>query len=363
MSSNFLRELKQKYPKVMIYHSGNEIGPFKAIEESILAQLSPSENRSDIFAWYTLIGTAGTASGTLLSGWLVQKVQQMEEWTDTGAYRVIFFLYGGLGLVKFVLCLLLTERCEPEIRKIVSLNHQAGDLETREQRSHNEDGDNGETQGLLEERRPQRDSSRFILPHVSAESRILLLKLCVLFAVDSLASGLVPASWMVYFFNRKFDLSEIKLGSLFFVTNIISSTSTLVASSISKRIGLIKTMVFTHLPSAIFLALIPLPSSVSVAITFLVLRSCTQAMDQAPRQAFLAAAVLPSERTATMGVVNVVKTLSMSAGPVVTGVLAANHLFGLSFVLAGMMKAGYDLGMLKMFLGYRLRDGSSDNYA
>lgn len=200
-----------------------------------------------------------------------------------------------------------------------------------------------------------------IWPAISPASRNILIKLCILFAVDSLASGLVPLSWITYFFNRKFKVPEGQLGTLFFTTNIISSISNLAASSLSKRIGLIKTMVFTHLPSAIFLALIPLPSHAWLSMIFLILRSCMQNMDQAPRQAFLSAAVLPSERTAIMGVVNVVKTLSQSGGPIATGWLAQIGKFWIAFLIAGAMKASYDLAMLKMFLGYRSREEEEES--
>jgi len=184
------------------------------------------------------------------------------------------------------------------------------------------------------------------------------------------------SSWVIYFFNRKFGLKEGKLGSLFFVTSIISSASNLVASSISKRIGLIQastfllprsriplsvpelikppqTMVFTHLPSAVMLALIPIPDSLIAAMTFLILRSCTQSMDSAPRSAFLSAVVLPTERTAVMGIINVVKTSSQSLGPVITGGLAGAHLFWVAFVVAGSMKASYDLGILALFKNHK----------
>ena len=112
-------------------------------------------------------------------------------------------------------------------------------------------------------------------------------------------------------------------------------------------------MVFTHLPSAVMLALIPIPSSVYGAMTFLILRSCTQSMDSAPRSAFLAAVVLPAERTAVMGIINVVKTSSQSAGPVITGALSGAHLFWVAFVIAGSMKACYDLGILAMFKNHK----------
>src|ERR1700743_3353776 len=112
-------------------------------------------------------------------------------------------------------------------------------------------------------------------------------------------------------------------------------------------------MVFTHLPSAIFLALIGVPNSLPWAMIFLILRSCTQSMDVAPRSAFLAAVILPHERTAVMGLFNVVKTSSSSLGPFLTGVLASRKLFWVAFLLAGSLKACYDIGMLAVFAGHK----------
>lgn len=110
-------------------------------------------------------------------------------------------------------------------------------------------------------------------------------------------------------------------------------------------------MVFTHLPSAICLALISVPNSLPLALTFLVLRACSQNMDVAPRSAFLAAALPSDKRTAIMGAVNVVKTTSQSLGPLLTGILARNNMFGVSFIIAGCLKVSYDLGMLVSFAG------------
>lgn len=335
--------------------SGSEIGPFKAIEESTLAQLTPSAIRSDIFAWYMLVGTAGSAGGMIICGWIVEELKSVSGWTDSRAYRLIFGLYALLGILKLVLSLMLSDACEPEPEK--PPHHPDVQLDALE------------AEGLLsDDENEQRESARpkpvatpniqkkSIWPQISPNSRSILIKLCFLFACDSFASGLTPQSWITYFFTRKFGLPEGQLGTLFFVTNILASVSNLVAASISKRIGLIKTMVFTHLPSAILLALIPVPSNVILAMTFLVLRASMQSMDQAPRQAFLSAVVLPNERTAVMGAVNVVKTLSQSGGPVVTGWLANSNKFWIAFLVAGSLKASYDLAMLKMFLGYKTHE-------
>ncbi len=119
-------------------------------------------------------------------------------------------------------------------------------------------------------------------------------------------------------------------------------------------------MVFTHLPSAISLALIPVPNSLPFAMLFLILRSCTQSMDVAPRSAFLAAVLLPHERTAVMGLINVVKTSAQSLGPLITGVLAQNKLFWVAFVAAGSLKATYDLGMLAVFAGHKTHEDRAE---
>jgi MFS family permease len=165
---------------------------------------------------------------------------------------------------------------------------------------------------------------------------------------------------MTYFFHSHYNLAEGVLGSVFFVTSVISAASMLVAVSLARRIGNVRTMVFTHLPSAVFLALIPIPNNVYLSLAFLALRSCTQSMDVAPRSAFVAAIVLPQERTAVMGIVNVGNTMASSLGPLITGVLADQRLFWASFVCAGGLKACYDLGLLALFKNYeRERERSS----
>ncbi|KAL8688717.1 MAG: hypothetical protein Q9218_005440, partial [Villophora microphyllina] len=296
----------------VISPNGNEIGPFKAIEESTLSQLSPKAIRTDIFAWHTLLGNAGTACGILVCGWLVEWLKTRDGWTPTRAYRIMFGLYAFLGLVKLGLSMMLSEKCEPETenqeyQQVTELT----DVEIESLLSSDED--ENETENVQSLRKPEPKplpptptKKHSILPSISPTSRGILTSLCILFAFDSLASGIASATWITYFFTTKFSLPASTVGTLFSTTSIIAALSNLVASSISKRIGLLKTMVFTHLPSAIFLALIPVPGNAFVAMTFLALRACTQNMDQAPRQAFLAAAVLPGERTAVMGVVNIV---------------------------------------------------------
>ncbi|KAJ5611508.1 hypothetical protein N7528_008613 [Penicillium herquei] len=317
----------------VISPSGNEIGPFRAVEESTLAHLTPHELLSDVFAWYSLVGTAGTALGQLVCGWIISSLRSLHGWAFLPSCQVIFFIYAGIGVAKFLLTLGLSPNVEA----------------TKE-----EPQPNGETRPLLqesgsEEAEPPKKKS--LWASMDADLWSLVIRLFILFGLDSFASGLASLSWMAYFFKRKFNLPEGELGSIFFITSSIAAASMLLASSIAKRIGNVKTMVFTHLPSTICLTLIPVPNNLPAALTFLVLRACSQNMDVAPRGAFLAAALPSDKRTAIMGSVNVVKTTAQSLGPLLTGILSRNNMFGVSFMIAGCLKMVYDLGMLVSFAG------------
>ncbi|KAE8352695.1 major facilitator superfamily domain-containing protein [Aspergillus coremiiformis] len=330
----------------VISPSGNEIGPFRAVEESTLAHLTPHESLSDIFAWYSLIGTAGTALGMMACGWAINLLQVVNGWEFVEACRVIFCAYAAIGTLKFLLAVGLSRKVEAE------------------EKQKSQPAENGETRPLLgestnDEQPPKKKGLASFLGERDLVS--LVIRLSILFALDSFASGLASLSWMTYFFKRKFSLPEGELGSIFFTTSIIAAASMLVASSIAKRIGNVKTMVFTHLPSAICLALIPIPNILPLSLTFLVLRACTQNMDVAPRSAFLAAALPSDKRTAIMGAINVVKTSSQSLGPLITGVLSNHGLFGLSFTIAGILKAAYDIGMLVSFAGKERRQRSTES--
>lgn len=324
----------------VISPSGNEIGPFRAIEESTLAQLTPAANRSDIYAWYSLIGTAGAACGMMVTGWLIHYMRYQLQWSEVETYKAVFWGYAVFGMIKFFLALALSKKCELEKKPVPAADPETAPLL----------GDDAE------DMEPKKSKFRSWLPDISAESRVIVFSLCILFALDAFASGLAPLSWVTWYFKKKFQLEDGRLGSLFFTTSIIAAASMLLASSIAKRIGNIQTMVFTHLPSAIFLALIGIPNSLPFAMMFLILRSCTQSMDVAPRSAFLAAVILPAERTAVMGLINVVKTSSQSLGPFITGLLANKNLFWVAFLCAGSLKACYDLGMLAVFAGHKTRE-------
>ncbi|KAK7452280.1 major facilitator superfamily transporter [Colletotrichum acutatum] len=348
----------------VISPSGNEIGPFRAVEESILAQLTQKERRSDIFAWYTLFGSAGAALGTLTCGWVVQALEGNDSWTQNEAYRVVFLIYAAIGLVKLMLIFALTSGVEAPPTETDDSTSRSN-TETQPLLGDNLDsGQSQSRQSNGQSRRPTiMQRTKALLPYISPMSRSILFRLLILFCLDSFASGMASPSWLTYYFTTVHSLQPGSLGTLFLVTNLLATISNLVALPLARRLGPLKTMVFTHLPSAIFLSMIPLPSPGSggtwTAMAFLSLRACTQSMDQAPRQAFLAAAVLPNERTAVLGVVNIVKTWAQAGGLGSAGYLAGKNLWIVVFTGAGIMKACYDLLMLGLFLGLRDREDDS----
>lgn len=339
----------------VISPSGNEIGPFRAVEESTLAHLSEAETRSDIFAWHVMAGSLGTAGGSLASGWLVQRLRS-GGWSDVAAYRAVFWIYALIGCIKAALTLLLSSRCEAQpIAK--QRDTQADESELQE--------------GLLESENSaaRNEGSEPVKPlpkktkiaQITPESRSILYKLCALFSIDSLASGMIPFSLISFYLDRKFHMAQGKLGSIMSGAWFVSSISSLFASAISKRIGPVKTMAFTSIPAAIFLSLLPAPSSLAVTIVLLVARACLSQMDQAPRSTFISVVFLAEERTAIMGVFNTLKTAAQSAGPTITGFLAGKNRFWIAFAAAGTLKASYNIGLLAMFMDMGRHDRKTVN--
>ncbi|CAK7273836.1 hypothetical protein SEPCBS57363_005853 [Sporothrix epigloea] len=343
----------------VISPSGNEIGPFRAVEESVLAQLTPTAQRPDMFTWYALFGTAGTALGSLFSGGIVQ-ILHGQDGDGGAAYRAIFTMYAILGVVMFLMTLALTSAVEaapaqPAPALATGPSEESALLPGAERSSPNKRSDQTPIS-----RSNVIQSIHSLFPSISQESRSILSRLVVLFALDSFASGMAAPSWITYFFITVHSLAPAVLGTLFLVTNILGSFSNLLALPLSRRLGTLKTMVFTHLPSAFFLALVPIPPAsktfgTPLAMSLLALRACTQSMDQAPRQAFLAAVMLPAERTAVMGVVNTVKTLMQAGGVGLSGILAGRQQWLLLLGGAGALKASYDLLLLWNFSRMRSR--------
>jgi predicted MFS family arabinose efflux permease len=175
-------------------------------------------------------------------------------------------------------------------------------------------------------------------------SRNVVLKLSALFGLDAFAGGFIVQSLIAYWFYIKFGVSVEVLGGIFFATNLVAGISALFAARIARRIGLVNTMVFTHIPSNILLCLVPLMPTLPLAVAMLVLRFSISQMDVPTRQSYTIAVVAEDERSAASGVTTIARSVGASISPALTGVfLASPSLLSLPFYLAGGLKIIYDL--------------------
>lgn len=345
--------------------TGGDCGPFRAIEESILSGLTDDRTRSDVLAWYITATTLAGAVGTEVAGRVVQFVQARKGGDEKQAFHVLFWGYALFGAVACVLCLGLSRRCEA-----------SGEKKAQSGGKNLECGDGAEEEVLLEavtpsttdgfnDQIPRREGQEHqISEHsgkkkgyfsqISSQTFNIIYKLWILLAIDSLADGMTPYSLMNYYVDQKFHLSKATLGDITSASQFLCAVSSIFAGPLSKHIGLINTMVFTHLPSSIASAFIPLPSSVGWTVALLLFRASLNSMDQAPRTAFIAAVVKSEERTGVMGITSMVRTLAMSIGPSVTGILAGNNRFWAAFVATGICRVVYDLGLWVLFVNVKV---------
>ncbi len=284
--------------------SGNEIGPFLSIEQASLTQLVPDQKRTQVFAWYNLVGSFATAIGALSGGWLAQGLQA-GGWTALASYRMVLAGYALAGLVLAFCFLTLTPSVE------------AAEKESGEKR----------ILGLH-------------------RSRQMVLKLSSLFGLDAFAGGLIVQSMFALWFHLRFGIDAGVIGSIFFGANILAGISALLAVRIARRFGLINTMVFTHIPSSIFLILMPLMPSLSLAIILLLLRFSISQMDVPTRQSYTMAVVAPDERSAASGVTSIARSVGAAISPSLAGILIGiPALINVPFFLCGGLKIIYDVAL------------------
>jgi predicted MFS family arabinose efflux permease len=181
-------------------------------------------------------------------------------------------------------------------------------------------------------------------------SRGVVMKLSGLFALDAFAGGFIVQSLMAYWFHVKFGVAPATLGSIFFGANILAGVSALLAARIAARIGLINTMVFTHIPSNLLLMLVPLMPSLPLAIAVLLIRFSISQMDVPTRQSYTMAVVSPDERSAASGVTSIARSVGASLSPALSGqLLAISAFLSAPFFFAGGLKIIYDLLLYRSF--------------
>ena len=294
----------------VISPSGNEVGPFLAVEQASLTQTVSGAGRTNVFAWYNLVGSVATAFGALTAGGLAQ-VLQAAGVGPADSYRAIVVGYAGIGLLLAAIFARLSPRVE-----VVHASGSAG------------------------------SGTRFGL----GRSRGVVFRLSALFSLDAFAGGLITQSLVAYWFAVRWGVEPAVLGAIFFGANILAAVSALSAARLAARFGLINTMVFTHLPSNVLLILVPLMPTLPLAVLVLLARFSISQMDVPTRQSYTMAVVDPDERSAAAGVTGIARTTGSAVSPLLAApLLGSAGLAAVPFFLAGGLKIVYDLILYRLF--------------
>ena len=295
----------------VISPSGNEVGPFLAVEQAALSQTVSDHARTRVFGWFNLTGSFATALGALTGGGLAGGLTAAGL-GPVGAYRLVIVGYAALGLVLAGLFLRVSPAVEVAAPPATLISRRLG----------------------------------------LHRSRGTVGRLSALFALDAFGGGLVVQSLIAYWFHVRFGADPALIGGILFGANIVAGVSALAAARIADAIGLIETMVYTHLPSNVLLIAVPLMPTLPLAVAVLLARFSISQMDVPTRQSYTMAVVAPDERSAAAGVTGIARSIGASVSPLIAAPLFTGvTLAAVPFVLAGALKIGYDLLLFRSFRG------------
>ena len=283
--------------------SNGDVSVFSPLEQSLLSHVVTSEQRTALFARYSLVGNLVGAIGALAAA-VPGVLAQWDVLELKAAVQVMFALYGLSSLAA------------------LALYHRLDSARAR--------GDEARTTPL-------------------GPSRGIVYRLAALFSLDAFAGGFSVQSLLALWLFLRFDLSVEAAGTIFFWSGILASASFLAAPVIARRIGLVNTMVFTHLPANIFCVLVPFMPTLPLALLFLFLRALLSSMDVPARASYVMAVVSPAERPAAAGITAVPRSLASAISPAIAGYLLTLTSFGWPLVICGALKIVYDLTLLTLF--------------
>jgi MFS family permease len=282
--------------------SGGDLGMLVPLEHALLTKETADRDRTSVFARYSLIGALTSAIGALAAA--LPALLASNGWPKLAAIKVMFYLYAALGLLASFLY-----------------------------------------------RRLSRDHSHATSAPKTAlgPSKSIVYKLAALFSMDAFAGGFVVQSLLALWLFQRFNLSLEAASIYFFCASLLGAMSFPVAAWLAGRIGLVNTMVFTHIPSSICLIAAAFSSDLTVVLALLLVRSALSQMDVPTRSSYVMAVVTPAERTAAASVTAVPRSLASSVSPAIAGFMLAGPFSGLPLVVCGCLKIGYDLALLRMF--------------
>jgi MFS family permease len=283
--------------------SAGDVSVFLPTEQAVLSEAAAPRDRTSLFAWYNLSGAFAGALGALASS-APLAVAVAFGWDALGAQRSWFVVYAIAALPSALLYLRLTAA-------------------------------------------PSRSAATTRAP--LARSRSVVLRLAALFSLDSFGGGLIVQSLLVLWLERRFALGVEKAGAIFFAAGVLGALSQLASSRLAARIGLIRTMVFTHLPSNALLVLAGVMPTAPLAVGCMLLRMALSQMDVPARQSFVMAVVPPEERAAAASVTSVPRSLAAALSPLIAGAMLERTSFGWPLICAGVLKSVYDVLLLWQF--------------
>ena len=292
----------------MLNGMGRDRGAAYALEQAIIPESTSDEQRTWTLAWYNLVLDAGHAVGAL-AGIVPFLLRRFLGIGLLDSYQLTFALYAGLGIIIAVIYASLSKQIEVS----------------------------GET------------SHATAAAEISPKSKKTVAKLAALFGVDSLGGGFVSGALLAYWFFRRFGVAEESLGPLFFAARLLNSGSYLIAAWLGRRIGLLNTMVFTHIPSSLFLIAVPFAPSFSWAVAFFLARECLVQMDVPTRQSYVLAVVRPNERTFASGITNLSRNVAWATAPPFAGYIMQNLALAAPLFVGGSIKILYDLLLYRTF--------------
>ncbi|KAL8243632.1 hypothetical protein R6Q59_009890 [Mikania micrantha] len=313
---------------------------------SVISQLTTSSTRADVLSWYVVFASLGSALGSEASGRMVHALSHRDGWTEVDAYHALFWLHTSVGALNAILVLGLSDACELRTEKTYA---QLAQDEANQPTPQSTPTDTPNWKSKA--------NSWFSSAAISAQTRSIMYRLWFLLSIDSLADGMVPYSLTNYYMDLKFHPSKSTLGDITSASYFLGAISSTFAGPLAKRIGLINTMVFTHVPSSAAVLLFPLPPVFWLTTFLLLIRTGLNPMDQAPRAAFIAAVVRPEERTACMGITTMVRISAAMLGPSITGGLAATNKFWIAYAVAGTCRLAYDFGLWALFVNMKIDQG------
>ncbi len=301
----------------MVNAMGRDRGGASILEQAALPSTVTDEGRTRIFAWYSAIQDGGHALGSLLAG-LPTVLERARDVSPLEAHRLALAVAPALLAVTAILCLRLPRAIEPKPPPV-----QPGI---------------GQQDGL---------SSR---ARLSARTRGVLWRISSLFLLDGIGGGLLVTTLLSYFFFERFGVDAATVSVLFFAARLANVGSHFGAAWLARRIGLVNTMVFTHIPSSLFLLLVAVAPTFPIAAALFLLRECLVEMDVPTRQSYIMGVVAPEERTTVSGVVNLVRLGAWAAGAGVAGLVMQRVALATPLVLGATLKIVYDV---LLYLAFR----------